>query len=48
MARSGGDARRDHDDGADISTLFLGGVFLVVAWVLGEAAKLAEDNQSIV
>jgi len=39
-----------HNDygGADLSTLFLGGVFLVIAWVLGEAAKLADDSRSIV
>ena len=34
--------------GTDLSTLFLGGVFLVIAWVLGEAAKLADDSRSIV
>jgi len=39
-----------HSDygGADLWILFLGGVFLVIAWVLGEAAKLAEDSRSIV
>jgi hypothetical protein len=33
---------------ADVSFLFLGLSLLVISWAMGQAARLAEDNRSIV
>ena len=34
--------------GDDLATLFVGAVLMVVAWILGEAHRLAEDHAQIV
>lgn len=31
-----------------LGTIFLGGVFLVIAWIMGEGSRIAEDNAQIV
>ena len=31
-----------------LGTIFLGGVFLIIAWIMGEGSRLAEDNAQIV
>ncbi|WP_282605873.1 DUF2975 domain-containing protein [Pelagibius sp. Alg239-R121] len=31
-----------------LGTIFLGAVFLVIAWIMGEASRIAEDNAQIV
>ena len=33
---------------AEASTLFLGGLIIVIAWVLGEAARIDDENRSFV
>ena len=33
---------------AEASTLFLGGLILVIAWVLGEAARIDDENRSFI
>ncbi len=33
---------------AEVSTLFLGGLLLVIAWVLGEATRIEDENRSFV
>ena len=33
---------------ADAHTLFLGGLIIVIAWVLGEAARIDDENRSFV
>ena len=33
---------------AEASTLFLGGLIIVIAWVLGEAVRIDAENRSIV
>ena len=33
---------------AEASTLFLGGLLLVIAWVLGEATRIEDENRSFV
>ena len=48
MLASTGDMSIHFDYQIDGLVIFPGLVFLVIAWVLGEAARIAEDNRSIV